>query len=155
MRNTLQIHWLDIDNRTQAYRFYKHYMPYARLTKKERLAVLLSERESIEDNRNQEIIAAIRLRPTGVYNLVTGMLVHPNYRGQGLGHQLMLGINNELTNEGTFLFALPHLVSFYQQHGFVECQNVPNDISQLFNKYDCDDRPLCLMIFRRKNANHL
>lgn len=149
MRITLHLHWLNSDNRAQAYIFYKRYMPYAHPTKKERLAVFFSEITSTDESQSPEITAAIRLRPIGIYTLVTGMLIHPNYRGQGLGHQVMQRINNELLNKHTFLFALPHLVSFYQQHGFDECQNVPNDVGQLFNKHYRDDRPLCLMVFSR------
>ncbi len=148
MRTTVQLHWLNIDNRAHAYTFYKQHMPYAQLTKKEKLAVFFPEITSTDESHKTEVIAAIRLRPIGVYTLVTGMLIHPNYRGQGLGHQLMKMVSHELIDERSFLFALPHLANFYQQHGFHQCQNVPNDIRQLFNKYDREDKPLCLMVFR-------
>ena len=130
-------------------------MPYARLTKKERVAVFLSEFASSETELNTETIAAIRLRPIGRYTLVTGMLVHPNYRGQGLGHQLMHAIMNELIDEHTFLFALPHLVSCYQQHGFNLLQTPPNDIFQLLNKHQSDNKPLCLMGFKKLSARSI
>lgn len=153
MRTSLQLHWLNINNRAHAYTFYKQHMPYAHLTKKEQLAVFFSEIPPQNEKLNPEIIAAIRLRPIGVYTLVTGMLIHPNYRGIGLGHQLMQGLSKELVNEHAFLFALPHLVAFYRQHGFDECKNVPNDISQLFNKYHSENRPLILMAFIDKACN--
>lgn len=155
MRTTVQLHWLNIDNRAHAYTFYKQYMPYAHLTKKERLAVFFSEIPSTNEHLNPEIIAAVRLRPIGIYTLVTGMLIHPSYRGIGLGHQLMQGLSKELVNEHTFLFALPHLVAFYRQHGFGECQNVPNDIGQLFNKYHSETKPLYLMEFKDEACSEL
>ncbi|NRD74964.1 GNAT family N-acetyltransferase [Shewanella sp. VB17] len=124
-------------------------MPYARLTKKERLAVFLSESDSNKTEPHTEVIAAIRLRPIGRDTLITGMLVHPSFRGQGLGHSLMNAIINELNDEHAFLFALPHLVSFYQQHGFNPLQTPPNDIAQLFIKHQRKHKPLCLMGFKK------
>ncbi|WP_041417525.1 GNAT family N-acetyltransferase [Shewanella woodyi] len=148
----MHLHWLSLNNRAQVYPFYKQFMPYARLTKKERIAVLLEEKGTAEVAVESEVIAAVRLRPIGLYTLVTGMLIHPQHRGKGLGHTLMRGINNEMTDEYTFIFSLPHLVSFYQQHGFEKCQTPPNDIGQLFNRYHSEDKPLSLLAFKRKTV---
>ena len=146
----MHLNWLPLDSRSQVYPFYKQFMPYARLTKKERVAVFLAEKNTTEVTGKSEVIAAVRLRPIGLYTLVTGMLIHPDHRGKGLGHALMRGINHEMADERTFIFSLPHLVSFYQQHGFEKCGAPPNDIGQLFQKYYSEEKPLSLLIFKRE-----
>ncbi|MBW8184376.1 GNAT family N-acetyltransferase [Shewanella nanhaiensis] len=148
----MHLNWLSLDNRSQVYPFYKQFMPYARLTKKERIAVFIAEQNTAEVTVKSEVIAAVRLRPTGLYTLVTGMLIHPAHRGKGLGHALMREISHEMIDKRTFIFSLPHLVNFYRQHGFERCQTPPNDIGQLFNRYHSEEKPLSLLIFKRNMA---
>ncbi|RTR34566.1 GNAT family N-acetyltransferase [Shewanella atlantica] len=142
---TLKLCWLDTDNRRDAYIFYKHFLPYARLSKKEKIGVLFTQKG--EGESEKQLIAAVRLRPIGSFTLLTGMLVHPDYREQGLAHQIMTSLADTFENNRTFLFSLPSLVDFYQQHQFIQTEDVPNDILHLFSKYRSQGKELVLMKF--------
>ncbi|WP_299793739.1 GNAT family N-acetyltransferase [uncultured Shewanella sp.] len=139
----MDICWLDTDNRREASIFYRRYLPYARLGRKERVGVLYLQGEPGE----RLIVAAVRLRPIGTLTLLTGMLVHPDYRERGLAHQMLSSLMNTLETNRTFLFSLPELTDFYQQHQFVQTEDVPNDIWQLFLKYRGQGKELVLMKF--------
>ncbi|WP_041420225.1 GNAT family N-acetyltransferase [Shewanella violacea] len=162
----MQLIWLDNQNRRGVYGFYRSYMPYARISRKEQIALLINDVETLSpdsgikakqinddqhtchydsDIKAKQIIAAIRLRPIGEFNLLIGMLVHPDHRGKGIGHQVLNGIADKLLSNETYLFALPHLVGFYQNHGFSQDIQAPNDIQQLFDKYTSQDKDLVMM----------
>ncbi len=102
---------------------------------------------SAQSECNEElVIAVVRIRPIGEFELVTGMLVHPEYRGQGIGDKLLELISPELTPGKSFLYALPHLENYYSRAGFQlqAIGTVPNDIGQLYLKYS-SQKPLVLM----------
>lgn len=139
----MKLCWLDTDNRCDAYIFYKRYLPYARLNKKERVGVVFTR----TDEGERQIIASVRLRPIGSFTLLTGMLVHPDYRGQGFAHQIMASLTDIFEHNRTFLFSLPSLAGFYQQHQFIPTEDVPNDILQLFTKYQRQGKEFVLMKF--------
>ncbi|QYK02344.1 GNAT family N-acetyltransferase [Shewanella psychrotolerans] len=147
----MTLHWLSPSIRADAFRFYNRFMPYARLNKKELVGVIYAE-----SSPSNQIIAAVRLRPIGEYQLVTGMLVHPHYRGQALGHQLMSNLQEQLIARPSFLFSLPELTAFYRQHRFFEssetkteqCADIPAEISQLYKRYVSKGKQLCLMQHR-------
>ncbi|QYJ85191.1 GNAT family N-acetyltransferase [Shewanella mesophila] len=147
----MNLTWLDADSRAEAYQFYHQFMPYARLTKKELLGVFFAGNLS-----EKKIIAAVRLRPIGEYQLLTGMLVHPEYRGQGLAHQLMFNLQRTLNTKPSFLFSLPELTSFYQQHRFFEnseitmeqSPKIPAEITQLYKRYVSKGKQLYLMQYQ-------
>ncbi|MEZ9822339.1 GNAT family N-acetyltransferase, partial [Shewanella sp. 10N.286.45.A1] len=81
----------------------------------------------------------------GQLAILTGMLVHPDCRGQGIGHQLMDELSPVLRQGKTYIFALAHLEGFYGQHGFTVIEDAPNDITQLFLKYQGSEKELVLM----------
>lgn len=137
----MKLCWLDTNNRRDAYIFYRRYLPYARLSKKEKIGVLFTRKGEDE----WQVIAAVRLRPIGSFTLLTGMLVHPDHREQGLAHKIMTSLAGIFEHNRTFLFSLPSLVSFYQQHQFIPTEDVPNDILQLFSKYRSQGKELVLM----------
>ncbi|MCG9697307.1 GNAT family N-acetyltransferase [Shewanella sp. Isolate11] len=136
----MQLHWLNDDERIEAFGFYKKFMPHARLTKKEKLGVFFAE-----NSASKPIIAAVRLRPIGSYQLLTGILVHPGNRGQGVGHQLMQALKPHLESAPSFLFSLPHLRNFYQQHQFEGDRQAPAEIRDLFSRYTREGKSLYLM----------
>ena len=134
--------------------FYRHEMPYSKPTIKDEIAVIYAPDNSfkrrdlsIETNKNlsEQIIAAIRIKPVGQYQLVTGLVVAAEYRGLGFAHNLLDFIGEKIKPENCYVFALPHLVSFYQHHGFCEIKRAVNDIQQLYVKYHSVDKPLVLM----------
>ena len=133
--------------------FYRQHMPYARLAQKESVAVIhhLSPPATDEvDISQQKIIAAVRVKPIGQYQLINGLLVHPDYRGQQLSTQLLKFIAPQLITKNCFLFAHPWLIDLYQQQHFIvidqhDLSAIPADIIQLYRRYHSEQRPLVLM----------
>lgn len=143
MNTSLQLTWLASDERIEVKNFYRQYMPYARLLQKESVVVLTQTDPNL--GSVGEVIASVRIRPIGQLAILTGMLVHPDFRGQGVGHQLMQQLESLLGDGKTYIFALAHLAGFYAQHGFGVIDSAPNDIGQLFFKYQRDGDELVLM----------
>nr|WP_283102888.1 GNAT family N-acetyltransferase [Shewanella abyssi] len=135
--------WVDASQRNEVKKFYRQYMSYARLLQKESVCVLTQTDPNLENFG--EIIASTRIRPIGQLGILTGMLVHPDFRGQGVGHQLMRELESTLCDGNIYIFALACLEGFYAQHGFSAVSSAPNDIAQLFLKYQRDDKELVLM----------
>jgi predicted GNAT family N-acyltransferase len=144
----VQLTWLAADDRIEVKKFYRQHMPYARLLQKESLCVLTqagsTSANSVEITCS-EIVASARIRPIGQLSILTGMLVHPSFRGQGVGHRLMHELSPVLCDGKTYIFALVHLERFYTQHGFTVIEDAPNDIAQLFLKYQRGSERLVLM----------
>ena len=144
----MQLTWLAADERNEVKKFYRQHMPYARLLQKESVCVLTQEDSTSTngtDIASSKIVASARIRPIGQLAILTGMLVHPDFRGQGVGHQLMRELASVICDGKTYIFALAHLEGFYAQHGFSAVSSAPNDIQQLFLKYQRDDERLVLM----------
>lgn len=142
--------------------FYRQHMPYARLAQKEAIAVINHLNSNATDNqdrsddvnratfRPRNIIAAIRVKPIGHYQLVNGLLVHPDYRGQHYASHLLQFIAPRLKTKHCFLFAHPWLIGLYQQQHFVaieprQISQLPAEITQLYYRYHSEERPLVLM----------
>ncbi|QUM74982.1 GNAT family N-acetyltransferase [Moritella sp. 24] len=138
----MQFQWLKKIENPLVKPFYKQYLPYSRPNKAEHIAVLKD---------NSGIIACARLRPIGEYALLTGMLVSPDHRGQRLGHHILQQMQPQFKNNKTFTFALPHLESFYRQHGFHQTELAPNDIQQRFLAYQKQGKSLLLLGFNDSN----
>ena len=151
----LQLIWLDNLNRRGVYDFYSSYMPYSRISRKEQIVLLIDDEQIVSPDsyiKAEQILASLRLRPNGEFTLLIGMLVHPDHRGKGIGHQLMKRIADRLTSKETYLFSLPHLVEFYRKHGFSPDVQAPNDIEQLFNKYTSQGKDLIMMGYIKVKA---
>ena len=150
----MKLTWLAPDERIEVKKFYRQHMPYARLLQKESICVLtqadpnldsFDEIDSVGEITCCKIVASARIRPIGQLAILTGMLVHPDFRGQGVGHRLMRELSPVISDGKTYIFALAHLEGFYAQHGFGVIADAPNDIAQLFLKYQGSDKELVLM----------
>lgn len=154
----LKLTWLAPNERIEVKKFYRQHMPYARLLQKESICVLTQTDSTLandveiatsgvthSDVSCSNIVASARIRPIGQLAILTGMLVHPDFRGQGVGHQLMRELESVISDGNTYIFALAHLDRFYAQHGFCVIADAPNDIAQLFLKYQSSDKELILM----------
>lgn len=75
-----------------------------------------------------EVIGAVRCRHIGAYPLLTGLLVAPNARNQGVGLALCLALRNEVT-EPVYLFCQPELAPFYARAGFCQPSTLPAEIN--------------------------
>lgn len=151
----MKLIWVEKKQRKAVFRFYKRFMPYARISQKEQVALLINHPETFSPDQTiqaDQIIAGLRLRPIGEFDLLLGMLVQPDQRGQGVGNQLMSAVSDKLISEKTYLFALPHLVEFYQQHGFDNTSQAPNDIEQLYEKYTSQGKELVMMGYQMPKA---
>lgn len=164
----MKLDWLDNDSRAQAFTFYKAFMPHARIAKKEALCVVYfgelteqaSKTQTIEHQTRQErksllledrqIAAAARIRPIGPYHLLTGLLVHPHLRGQGLGTSLMQALAPTLGAAPSFLFCEAELTAFYRGLGFMLPNNPPSELLQLQRRYQTQGKQLVLMQYGKE-----
>ncbi len=145
----LKLIWTEQEQRKSVFLFYKRFMPYARISKKESIALLIADDEHIlspeSSITDEHIMASLRLRPVGEFNLLIGMLVHPNFRGEGIAHELLSRVENSFISGKTYLFSLPHLIDFYRKHGFSDDIQAPNDIKMLYKKYTEQGKELIMM----------
>lgn len=137
----MKFSWLQAIENPLVKPFYKQFMPHARVNRSEKIAVL---------RLNNTIVACARLRPIEEFELLTGMLVHPDLRGQGIGHQLLAGMQERLTEGRTFTFAFSHLADFYARHGFAVTGRAPDEILQRFQAYQAQGRDIVLMAYIAK-----
>ncbi|WP_238925528.1 MULTISPECIES: GNAT family N-acetyltransferase [Vibrio] len=100
--------------------------------------------------QQQTIIAIVRFRPIEQYTLLTGMLVVPDHRQQGIGQQLLSYCATEELNSNCYCFAYQHLETFYQQGGFhaIESEQLPSSLRQLFLRYITNGKKLLPMQYK-------
>ncbi|MCW8349216.1 GNAT family N-acetyltransferase [Vibrio sp. ZSDZ65] len=111
-----------------AKKIYKSHYPAAKPKSDERI---------ITAQVGSQLCALVRFRSIENCRLMTGMLVIPDYRLQGVGHKLMQHLVQQELAEQDFCFALAHLETFYCQHGFqtIDKDALPNALKQLFLRY--------------------
>ncbi|MEZ9230221.1 GNAT family N-acetyltransferase [Vibrio amylolyticus] len=122
-------------------KIYKDYYPSGKAKKDEHIVTASSL---------GSIVAMVRFRHIEQYRLLTGMLVTPEMRALGVGHQLLEYCQeNELTSRD-YCFAYTHLENFYKQHHFctIEPTELPNSLKNLFERYVNSGRSLIPMQFQ-------
>ncbi|WP_253825798.1 GNAT family N-acetyltransferase [Vibrio sp. RE86] len=126
--SAMQIEQLDPMKLPLVSRLYKSFYPSGKAKKDELTFVGYQE---------NQLAAVVRFRTIEQCRLLTGMLVVPDFRGNGLGHELMAYCLEYVLTEGDYCFAYQHLESFYSQHGFttIEHQDLPNALKSLFERY--------------------
>ncbi|KFI09650.1 GNAT family N-acetyltransferase [Vibrio coralliilyticus] len=109
-------------------RLYKVHYPSGK-AKKDELTIV----GSIE----QQIVSLVRFRNIEQFRLLTGMLVIPEHRGSGLGHQLMGYCAQYVLSEHDFCFAYANLETFYAQHNFktIDASQLPSSLRGRFERY--------------------
>ncbi|KJY86332.1 acyltransferase [Vibrio neptunius] len=124
----MQIETLDPIKLPLVSRLYKAHYPSGK-AKKDELTIV----GTIE----QQIVSLVRFRSIEQFRLLTGMLVLPEHRGSGLGHQLMGYCVQHVLSEHDFCFAYSHLETFYAQHNFktIDASQLPNSLKGLFERY--------------------
>ncbi len=124
----MQIETLDPIKLPLISRLYKAHYPSGK-AKKDELTIV----GTIE----QQIVSLVRFRNIEQFRLLTGMLVIPEHRGSGLGHQLMGYCAQHVLSERDFCFAYAHLETFYVQHNFetIDASQLPNSLKGLFERY--------------------
>lgn len=126
--SAMQIEQLDLMKLPLVARLYKSFYPSGKAKKDELTLVGYME---------NQMAAVVRFRTIEQYRLLTGMLVVPDFRGQGFGHELMSYCLEHVLTEGDYCFAYKHLEEFYAQHGFkrIDCQELPNSLKGLYERY--------------------
>jgi N-acetylglutamate synthase-like GNAT family acetyltransferase len=99
------------------------------------------------------LIGAVRFQPTQDAQLLTGMLIHPDFRGLGIGHQLLQHCKQQISATNCYCFSFPHLTSFYQQHHFEEISEnqLPESLRDRFIRYVESGKQLHSLQFMIKN----
>lgn len=141
---TLRIEPLDPLKLPLITRLYKAHYPSAKAKSHELTLV------AYQDNH---LCGVVRLRPIDRFRLVTGMLVVPEFRGQGIAHHLMEHCQQHLFKTDDYCFAYEHLVPFYAQHSFtaLDPATLPEPLHSLFQRYSRSGKALVAMHW--KNAN--
>ena len=124
----IQIEVLDSVKLPLVSRLYKSYYRSGKAKKDELIIV---------GTVDKQMIAVVRFKSVEENRLLTGMLVVPEFRSQGLAHQLMSYCEQHVLQSGDFCFAYSELESFYQQHGFqiVVLSHLPNSLKNSFERY--------------------
>lgn len=121
-------------------KLYKQYYPSAKAKKDELIFTAYC---------HNNLCAVVRFRTIDKWRLLTGMLVIPEYRQQGIAHLLMQECQRQTLKEGDYCFAFEHLAQFYTQHGFksVAANALPNTLEQLFQRYSNSGKHIIAMKF--------
>ncbi len=108
--------------------------------------------------KTSEIVAACRLVRLDESELLCGVLVCPDMRGQGIARQLIVTLCQHKTQ--LYTFAYSHLKSWYQsmgfEHIFVEqasLYKVANVVVAKFELYKKQGRQLVLLRYTAGSAN--
>ncbi|SMY39107.1 GNAT family N-acetyltransferase [Photobacterium andalusiense] len=85
----------------------------------------------------QGVICCVRFKYIGELQLLTGMLVKPEYRNQKIATQLLQHATPQIQQKPCYCFAFKELEALYQQAGFItlQPQQLPHDLQQRFERY--------------------
>ncbi|MCJ2378852.1 GNAT family N-acetyltransferase [Vibrio sp. ZSDZ34] len=136
--DTLKFGILDPIRLPIAKKLYKQHYPAGRPKADERI---------ISARFESATCALVRLRSVDSYRLMTGMLVLPEYRQRGVGHQLMNYLMRHELQLSDFCFSLTDLAPFYAQHGFqaISQDELPAALKTLFIRYTGSGKSLVAM----------
>jgi GNAT superfamily N-acetyltransferase len=84
--------------------------------------------------RREEIVAALCLRPVAGGHWLTGLLVDPACREQGIAAQLIAAAVQDL-QEPVWLFCHPDLRGFYERRGFSFDPALPYAMAERLSRY--------------------
>ncbi|PKH84313.1 N-acetyltransferase [Pseudomonas sp. Choline-02u-1] len=84
--------------------------------------------------RRGEIVAALCLRPVSGGHWLTGLLVDPGLREQGIAGQLMAAALKDV-DEPVWLFCHPELRGFYERRGFSFDPALPQAMAERLSRY--------------------
>ncbi|MGR5065967.1 GNAT family N-acetyltransferase [Photobacterium sp. DNB22_13_2] len=129
-------------------RFYKSYYPAGKAKKDEVIWIG-------EDNKG--IQACVRFKQFGEYQLLTGMLVHPELRSQGYAIALLEASKEQITTSQCYCFAFSHLEELYQGSGFtiIEDNALPEQLKSRINRYRQSGKTLTPMIYAQRSKLEL
>lgn len=97
----------------------------------------------------QGMVAAVRLEPkSDGWYFLRSMCVAPELRGQGLGSQLLRGLEDFLQQHPCYCYPFDHLQGFYEQAGFTlqDPHSASAEIQETFQRYTAQGRKIILMM---------
>lgn len=97
----------------------------------------------------QGIVAAVRLEPrSNGWYFLRSMCVAPELRRQGLGSQLLRGLDDFLQQHPCYCYPFDHLQGLYQQAGFrlQDPHTAPAEMQEAFRRYTAQGRKIILMV---------
>ena len=68
--------------------------------------------------REQTLLGCVRLQPYDGALFLRAMVVHPSYRGQGVGRDFLSEVVAQYRDQPIFCFPFAHLEKFYAEAGF-------------------------------------
>lgn len=83
---------------------------------------------------DREIIAGLCMSPVAQGYWLTGLLVAPEYRSQGVAQRLIEQAL-ESVRAPVWLFCHPRLAGFYQQFGFTQTTELPETLDTRLRRY--------------------
>ncbi|WP_299019467.1 GNAT family N-acetyltransferase [uncultured Photobacterium sp.] len=122
-------------------RFYKSFYPAGKAKKDEIIWI---------GEDNSSIICCVRFKQFEHYQLLTGMLVHPEKRGGGVAKQLLTASTAQVTQAPCFCFAYSHLETLYQQAGFIVITDseLPEPLESRIRRYRQNGKNLIAMRYQ-------
>jgi GNAT superfamily N-acetyltransferase len=83
------------------------------------------------------LIGLVRMVPEASTIVLRGMHIHPDYRRQGIGTQLLQSAMMWLGKQECYCLPYPHLVEFYSQANFHECapHEIPSFLEERMTEY--------------------
>ncbi len=99
--------------------------------------------------KDNEILGAVRFRQHIDYQLLTGMLIVPNFRNKGLAGYLLAATKPQLQRKISYCFSFQHITSLYLSAGFkiIEPEKLPNDLYCKLLRYQQSGKNLVPMQF--------
>ncbi|WP_434357454.1 GNAT family N-acetyltransferase [Parasalinivibrio latis] len=120
-------------------RFYKSYYPSGKAKRDE--AIWTVEKDG-------QIIGCVRFRQFEEGQLLTGMVIQPDYRRAGIASQLMKACETQTASKPCYCFAYPQIEGLYAKQGFVAIEEgeLPYPFNELFIRYSQGKKKLIPMV---------
>ncbi|GAD81429.1 GNAT family N-acetyltransferase [Vibrio ezurae] len=93
------------------------------------------------------IVGVVRFRNIDKWQLLTGMMVVPDARRQGIASRLLQYCQSTMLNENVYCFAYVHLQQMYSAYGFrcIDIEALPASLQKLYLRYTQAGKPLIIM----------
>ncbi|RXJ72384.1 GNAT family N-acetyltransferase [Veronia nyctiphanis] len=123
-------------------RLYKSHYPAGKPKKDEVIWTAESE---------NQLLASVRFKQFETFQLLTGMLVIPDFRGKGIGDELLNACNDQTSSKVCFCLAYRYLVPLYERNDFkmIETSELPDELAGRYKSYCNSGKDLVPMRFKQ------